>query len=263
MISAEYQFDPTRFERELEAIIREIVALECDAAADQATVARILRRYPREGGGFFSKSELIQGFRYLARRRDWPFAERQFMDRVRMKPVRTASGVAPVTVLTEPFPLPRALHLLPERRADAEELPLRRAGSAACRAAPIRPLSTDDVSPANPPQYGTRRRQGRAHRARWNLVVLSGALSDLVHRALLRCHERLRACRGGRGDLERSPRRCVRRDRSTGRGADARRGSGSSDLQRCDRRVSRCRRGRDAATDRGGEHAPRGGSLAT
>jgi len=37
-----------------------------------------------------------------------------------MKPTRTQSGVATVTVLTKPWPLPRQVHLLPHRRADAQ-----------------------------------------------------------------------------------------------------------------------------------------------
>jgi len=106
MISAEYQFSPELFERELEGIIHEIAALTPEEAHDQRTMASILRRFPRPGGGFFSKSELVQGFRYLSRRADWPYRESDFMPRIRMKPVRTASGVAPVTVLTEPFPCP-------------------------------------------------------------------------------------------------------------------------------------------------------------
>jgi len=106
VISSEYQFQPELFERALEGIIREISSLDPAKAHDQRTMAGILRQYPRPGGGFFSKSELVQGFRHLAQRANWPFEEAEFLQRVRMKPVRTASGVAPVTVLTEPFPCP-------------------------------------------------------------------------------------------------------------------------------------------------------------
>ncbi|MGB5392539.1 MAG: tRNA uridine(34) 5-carboxymethylaminomethyl modification radical SAM/GNAT enzyme Elp3, partial [Thermoanaerobaculia bacterium] len=64
------------------------------------------RRYPKDGSGFFSKSEIIQGFRYLSRKLDWARDEVAFLEKLRMKPVRTLSGVAPVTVLTKPHPCP-------------------------------------------------------------------------------------------------------------------------------------------------------------
>jgi elongator complex protein 3 len=98
-----YRFTPERYEVELEALLRELVTLD---RFDQDRYERILRRHPKEGSGFFSKSEIIQGFRHLNKKLHWGLSEREFSEKLRMKPVRTLSGVAPVTVLTKPYPCP-------------------------------------------------------------------------------------------------------------------------------------------------------------
>ena len=98
-----YAFDPVRHEETLGGLIEGILSLE---TIDQAGFEELLRRHPKDGRGFFSKSEIIRGFRHLNAARAAPWDERSFLDKVRMKPVRTASGVAPVTVLTKPFPCP-------------------------------------------------------------------------------------------------------------------------------------------------------------
>jgi elongator complex protein 3 len=56
------------------------------------------------GGGLFSKTAIIAGFRAFAR--DDAAGEADFVRRLRLRPVRTLSGVTPVTVLTKPFPCP-------------------------------------------------------------------------------------------------------------------------------------------------------------
>jgi elongator complex protein 3 len=98
------RFHPERYERDLSAI-----AAECAAAdpLDDAALHSILRRHPKDGRGFFKRAELVEGLRFLATR-GAPAADdgAELLRRLRMKPVRTASGVAPVTVLTQPFPCP-------------------------------------------------------------------------------------------------------------------------------------------------------------
>lgn len=101
--SDRYRFDPAVHETELARII---TAIDREPELDDAAWARLLRRYPKDGRGFFSKSEIISGFRHLKRTRGWDRDEAPFLERVRMKPVRTLSGVAPVTVLTKPYPCP-------------------------------------------------------------------------------------------------------------------------------------------------------------
>jgi elongator complex protein 3 len=109
-------FQPERHERELRAILHEIESL-CEelpgaggssAATDPIEsnrLDRILRKYPRDGKGFFSRSQLLAGFRHFA----GPGAEAEvarFARRIQLRPVRTRSGVTPLTVLTKPFPCP-------------------------------------------------------------------------------------------------------------------------------------------------------------
>ena len=56
-------FEPQRYRSELAAIIHAIGELP---EASNAALDRILRRNPRDGRGFFSRSQLISGYRYLA-----------------------------------------------------------------------------------------------------------------------------------------------------------------------------------------------------
>ena len=103
-MSPEYQsFEPGRYADELGALIAELKALD---DIDERTFNRILRRYPKDGTGLFSKSELVRGFRHLMEAEGWTDDEESFLERIRMKPIRTSSGVAPVTVLSKPYPCP-------------------------------------------------------------------------------------------------------------------------------------------------------------
>lgn len=96
-----YHFDPEHYRRELEAIY---AAVERLPSVDTRTLTKLLGRHPKDGRDMFSKSELIRGVRHFADELGWDPAP--FVAKIRMKPVRTASGVAPVTVLTKPFPCP-------------------------------------------------------------------------------------------------------------------------------------------------------------
>ncbi len=102
MVKTRFPFDPRPHLEQLLGILEEIRALP---VLEDRDLHRLVRKYPKAGGGAFSKSELIRAYRFLAPRQGWDDAE-AFIDRVRMKPIRTASGVAPVTVLTKPFPCP-------------------------------------------------------------------------------------------------------------------------------------------------------------
>lgn len=81
-----------------------LVALRETDLTEDRDLQRLMRQHPKSNGATFSKSEVIRGVRYLAPRLG--FSELELVARLRMKPVRTSSGVAPVTVLTKPFPCP-------------------------------------------------------------------------------------------------------------------------------------------------------------
>jgi len=65
----------------------------------------ILRKHPRDGNSMFSKGQLTRIYRHLCDEGRLEFDDR-LLRRIRRKPVRTLSGVAPVTVLTKPYPCP-------------------------------------------------------------------------------------------------------------------------------------------------------------
>jgi len=101
-------FDPRPLRATLLPLLRAIEALpeETPEPLTAEWMEPLLRRYPRPGGGFFSRSQLIAGFRAFAAEEPFCFDESRFRRRVQRRPVRTQSGVTPLTVLTKPFPCP-------------------------------------------------------------------------------------------------------------------------------------------------------------
>lgn len=66
---------------------------------------QLLRENSKGTDGMYSRDELIAAYREMAGSALPPF-EQAVLERLRRKPVRTSSGVTPVTVLTKPFPCP-------------------------------------------------------------------------------------------------------------------------------------------------------------
>lgn len=109
--NSSYSFDPLEHRVSLLSILGELLALEPEGEQaggrySQAQLHRVLRRHPRAGRGFFSRSQLIAGYRVLAPEAGFALPVAEFAQRLRMRPVRTHSGVMPVTVLSKPFPCP-------------------------------------------------------------------------------------------------------------------------------------------------------------
>ncbi len=73
----------------------------------------IVRRHPFQGKQTFSKNQLVQAYRQFCVDGRLPF-ERDTLRKLQMKPIRTISGVAPVTVLTRPGPCPGRCIFCPE-----------------------------------------------------------------------------------------------------------------------------------------------------
>ena len=95
------EFDPAPHRVQLRALLDAIAA---EPELDARRLDRLLKRHPKAGRGLFSKSELIAGLRAFG-----PAAGvdgDELVRRLRLRPVRTLSGVTPVTVLTRPFPCP-------------------------------------------------------------------------------------------------------------------------------------------------------------
>lgn len=68
-------------------------------------VVDVLRKYPLPGGGYLGKHMLVAAYRELVDSGDVA-PDDALLARIRMKPVRTLSGVTTVTVLTKQYPCP-------------------------------------------------------------------------------------------------------------------------------------------------------------
>ncbi len=101
------QFDPKQHAANLLAILQEIEAVpDGGGVIAPEDIEAILRRHPKDGRGFYSRADLIAGVRYLKAQGAIELDEERLIGRIRMRPVRTQSGVTPLTVLTKPFPCP-------------------------------------------------------------------------------------------------------------------------------------------------------------
>ncbi len=68
-------------------------------------VMTMLRRHPLEGGGYLNKAALVAAYKQMVESGAIE-ADTTLLERIRMKPMRTLSGVTTVTVLTKPYPCP-------------------------------------------------------------------------------------------------------------------------------------------------------------
>lgn len=83
------------------SLARQILAQIC-AGED---VLKAMRAHPAADGHFLGKSALVAAYRQMVESGEMQ-ADRALLERIRMKPVRTLSGVTTVTVLTKPYPCP-------------------------------------------------------------------------------------------------------------------------------------------------------------
>ena len=84
---ARFDFNPKPYRKILKNIIQ--------ALAAGKNYDKVLRRYPKSKTSIFTKAEIIQALRYFKQ----PIS-------LLGKPIRTLSGVVPVTLLTKPYPCP-------------------------------------------------------------------------------------------------------------------------------------------------------------
>ncbi|NLG96717.1 MAG: tRNA uridine(34) 5-carboxymethylaminomethyl modification radical SAM/GNAT enzyme Elp3 [Chloroflexi bacterium] len=68
-------------------------------------VMKATRRNPLKAGGLVPKSVLVTVYKQMVDSGQWQ-PDNELLRRIRMKPVRTLSGVTTVTVLTKPYPCP-------------------------------------------------------------------------------------------------------------------------------------------------------------
>ena len=80
-----------------------------------------LRHYPLEGGGYLGKYVLVAAYYEMVRNNEMN-PDARLLESLRMKPMRTLSGVTTVTGSDQALSVSRQMYLLSDRCADAEIL---------------------------------------------------------------------------------------------------------------------------------------------
>jgi len=97
-----HALDLTRYREPLLAILR---ALAAEQNPSRRAVERILKAHLKDGRGFFSADDLVFAYRvFSAEGAITPNAA--LAEQLRLKPVRSASGITPLTIFTKPYPCP-------------------------------------------------------------------------------------------------------------------------------------------------------------
>lgn len=97
-----YEFNPEPYSDQLLSIFDSI---QKSQVWDDKTLHKILKKHPKDGSKLFSRDQLLAGYNLLVKQSRLK-VNPEIQNRIKMKPIRTISGVATVTVLTKPFPCP-------------------------------------------------------------------------------------------------------------------------------------------------------------
>lgn len=96
----------TSYQEHQEKLIALFKELEEVPVLSIKKLAQVVKKYTKAPGKLFTKHELISAYRKLAGQHGLKQRQPQLMRWLRKKPIRTSSGVTPITVLTKPFPCP-------------------------------------------------------------------------------------------------------------------------------------------------------------
>lgn len=96
-------FKVADYQEDLLAILRQLVE---NPTPDRYGLDILLKQHPRDGKDMFSRNELITAYREFATEQGLLAYKPELIEFLKRKPVRSSSGVTPVTVLTKPFPCP-------------------------------------------------------------------------------------------------------------------------------------------------------------
>lgn len=97
------KFDYTKYIDQLIPLLKKLEILK---SVNGEGITRLAKKHPKPDGGTFSKTQILAGYNALAGKHGLKPYDKDFVKKIQMKPIRTSSGVAPVTVLTKPFPCP-------------------------------------------------------------------------------------------------------------------------------------------------------------
>lgn len=102
-MSRKTTLDLEQHRQPLTALLRDILDLR-----DREQIDKLVRAHAKKNreNKMYSRDELIAAYREWAGSEGIPPFDPAVVERLRLKPVRTSSGVTPVTVLTKPFPCP-------------------------------------------------------------------------------------------------------------------------------------------------------------
>lgn len=89
-----------------ETVLKLLLELEANLHKKTAEVLKLTKKYLKDDGTHFSYTEIIESYKKLAGSHGLKKLNKRLLEKILMKPVRTISGVAPVTVLTKPYPCP-------------------------------------------------------------------------------------------------------------------------------------------------------------
>jgi len=97
--------EPFDLERDGDLLVAILNEVRAESEWSQGRLTRILRQRPLPDGSVLSKSQVLRGYTQLCQQEGWDL-DPVLVRRLRVKPTRTISGVAPVAVLTESHPCP-------------------------------------------------------------------------------------------------------------------------------------------------------------
>ena len=96
---------PLDLKRHKELLVAILEEVRAGTELSERDLTGILRRHPLPEGNVVAKSQLLGGYARLCEQEGLE-TDPEVIRRLRVKPTRTISGVAPVAVLTEPAPCP-------------------------------------------------------------------------------------------------------------------------------------------------------------
>jgi elongator complex protein 3 len=99
-----FEFNPEKYQNQIKSILQDLKGIP-DNKLNGDTLRSTLKKYPKDGKELFSKNQLLSGYKLLLNENLIKSSEK-LETFLTTKPTRTVSGVAPVTVLTKPYPCP-------------------------------------------------------------------------------------------------------------------------------------------------------------
>ncbi len=89
-----------------ETLINLLLEIQKNPKLSKKKLMSLKKQFTKDNGDLYSKSEIVQAFRKYSNQYGVKKIDKRILAKLVTRPVRTLSGVAPVTVLTKPYPCP-------------------------------------------------------------------------------------------------------------------------------------------------------------